>query len=321
VTTRWVCVTLLIALAAALPMAAQVSITPGLEKIEVVINGAPFTTFYVAGDDVRKPYLHPLRAASGTYVTRMWPMEKVAEEADAANDHPHHRGLWFAHDPVSGVNFWASESIATPDTRGIIVLRELGDIESGVDRGSIAATFEWRDPGGAPMVVERRLMVFHADDPLRTIDFDITLTAVRDVEFADSKEGTFGLRVRPVMEEDGGSGQIVNADGLVGEQQAWGKPSKWCDYSGTINGEELGIAILDHPDNPNHPVRWHVRGYGLFAANPFGLDAFTGETTGNGGVRLRAGESRRFRYRVVVHPDDAASANIDRLWMEYASGN
>ncbi len=62
---------------------------PGAEKIAVLIDGAPFTEFFVAGAAVTKPYLHPLRAPSGTYVTRMWPMEKVAEEAGIAKpDHP-----------------------------------------------------------------------------------------------------------------------------------------------------------------------------------------------------------------------------------------
>ncbi|HLH19583.1 MAG TPA: hypothetical protein VKX45_20330, partial [Bryobacteraceae bacterium] len=59
---------------------AQVKVTPGSEKISVEIDGKPFTDFYVAGPQVVKPYLWPLRAATGTYVTRMWPMEKVEEE-------------------------------------------------------------------------------------------------------------------------------------------------------------------------------------------------------------------------------------------------
>ena len=57
-----------------IPAAGQVKIAPGAEKIAVEIHGKPYTDFYVAGPEVTKPYLHPLRAASGTYVTRMWPM-------------------------------------------------------------------------------------------------------------------------------------------------------------------------------------------------------------------------------------------------------
>jgi hypothetical protein len=75
----------------ALPAAAQVKITAGAGKIPVEINGKPFTDFYVAGKafdaEVTKPYLWPLRAASGTYITRAWPMEMVAEEAAEKKDH------------------------------------------------------------------------------------------------------------------------------------------------------------------------------------------------------------------------------------------
>ena len=39
---------------------------------------------------------------------------------------------------------------------------------------------------------------------------------------------------------------------FAGEKQLWGKPSNWCDYSGTIGDEKVGVAMLDHPDNPRH---------------------------------------------------------------------
>ena len=98
---------------------AQVKITPGSEKIAVEINGKPFGDFYVAGADVTKPYLWPLRAASGTYVTRMWPMEKVEEEASIARpDHQHQRGLWFAHDSVNKLDFWNNEASYKTPNRG-----------------------------------------------------------------------------------------------------------------------------------------------------------------------------------------------------------
>ena len=68
--------------------------------------------------EVTKPYLWPLRAASGTYITRAWPMEDVPEEAAEKKpqrngppvmDHQHQRGLWFAHDSVNKLDFWNNE--------------------------------------------------------------------------------------------------------------------------------------------------------------------------------------------------------------------
>lgn len=307
---------------AALPVAAQVKITPGSEKIAVEINGKPFTDFYVAGPLVSKPYLWPLRAATGTYVTRMWPMEKVEEEASIARpDHPHQRGLWFAHASVNGLDFWNIAPLDQPPynrpDRGKIVLEKLGAVKSGKQTGSIAATFDWNDHSGKTLLKEARLMTFHADPTLRTIDFDITLTAVDKVKFGDEKDGVFGLRIRPVLQEDKGTGHITNADGGMGEKQVWGKPSNWCDYSGEINGEKVGIAVLDNPANPGHPVRWHVRGYGLFAANPFGQHTFD-KTQPEAGVTLEPGQSLRYRYRLIIHPGDAKTADIAAQWAKYA---
>src|SRR5215472_7462031 len=106
--------------------------------------------------------------------------------------------------------------------------------------------------GGDALLTESRVMTFYADKDLRAVDFDITLTPVQQVTFGDGKDGAFGIRLRPVLQEDTGSGHITNADGLAVEKQVWGKPSNWCDYSGEIPGEKVGIAILDHPENPRH---------------------------------------------------------------------
>jgi hypothetical protein len=316
--------TLLSALLLAWPGAAQVKISPGAEKISVEINGKPSTDFYIAGPEVSKPYLWPLRAATGTYVTRMWPMEKVEEEAGIARpDHPHQRGLWFAHAKVNDLDFWNIAPLNQrpynqPD-RGKIVLAKVGGVKSGKDSGSIAATFNWQDHDGKTLLTESRLMTFYNDPSLRAIDFDITLTAVAKVTFGDEKDGMFGIRLRPVLQEDKGSGHISNAEGAMGEKAVWGKPSNWCDYSGDIKGEKVGIAILDHPGNPRHPVRWHVRAYGLFAANPFGQDVFD-KSLPDGSVTLEPGKSLRYRYRVIIHPGDAKSADIAAQWTKYSSG-
>lgn len=300
---------------------AQVKITPGPEKVAIEIDGKPFTDFWVGGSQVVKPYLWPLRAASGTYVTRMWPMENVQEEASIARpDHPHQRGLWFAHASVNGLDFWNIAPIDKPPynrpDRGKIVLEKMGAIKSGKKSGSIAATFDWNDHDGKTLLKEARTMTFYNDPKLRTVDFDIVLTAVQQVKFGDEKDGVFGLRLRPVLQEDKGTGHITNADGGEGEKQVWGKPSHWCDYSGEINGEKVGIAIFDNPANPR-PSRWHVRGYGLFAANPFGQHAFD-RTLPDGSVTLQPGQTLHYRYRMIIHPGDAKTADIAGQWAKYA---
>ncbi len=320
----------LAALVLALPAAAQVKITPGPEKVAIEINGKPFSDFYVAGEMVTKPYLWPLRAATGTEVTRYWPMEVVDDEKNLKLDHQHQRGMWFAHDSVNGIDFWNNEAKPIPPTSpnayksqklGRIKLVKLGETKSGKDKGTLAATFDWTDLQGHKLLTESRVMTFYADKNDRRFDVDITLTAADGpVTFGDGKDGAFGIRMRPVLQEDTGTGHITNADGLVGEKQLWGKPSNWCDYSGTIGSEKVGIAILDNPANLHHPVRWHARAYGLFAANPFGLAVFTGDKSQSGAVTIQPGQSLRYRYRVIIHEGDVKDAKIDTAWQNYVAG-
>ena len=49
------------------------------------------------------PYFYPIYSPSGKIVTRHYPMKK--DVAGESQDHPHHRGLWFAHGDVNGDGF------------------------------------------------------------------------------------------------------------------------------------------------------------------------------------------------------------------------
>ena len=299
--------------------AGQVTLTPaGTDHISIGINGQPFSNFYI-GSDYPKPFLAPLRSASGYIVTRRYPMENIDGES---HDHPHHRGLWIGYGNVNGINFWENElnvpntDAETPKQQGKIVLRELRAVTPGKKSGKIAATFEWRTPAGSVLLEERRVMTFYADPNLRTVDVDATFTAKTGVEFADTKEGFFAIRIADSMAGKNG-GLMTNAHGEQTEKNVWGRAADWVDYNGAVDGQKVGIVIFDNPHNYNHPPRWHVRNYGLFAVNPFGFKDFDPKAAGQGGHHLSAGESMRFRYRVIVHPGDLPEKNIADLYSEY----
>jgi len=315
---------LLLLAAAVLP--AQVKFTQHPDRISVDIDGKPFTELWTGDPENTKPYLHPLRAASGTIVTRAFPMAKVAGET---TDHPHHRGLWFSHDEVNGFHFWLNELSEPNAKNGKIVLNKVNSLQGGKDSGTIAVTFDWNDPQGKTLLTESRTMVFYADPKLRIMDFDINLKAHGEkVTFADTKEGTFAIRLAAGLEEPGKNslpnpkrtGLMVNAEGKKGEKEVWGKRSNWVDYSGELNGEKLGVTIFDHPGNPKHPTYWHARSYGLFAANPFGERDFYNDKTRDGSITIEPGKTLRFRYRVVIHPGDTETANPAAMWTKYSGG-
>ncbi|HYL75648.1 MAG TPA: PmoA family protein [Bryobacteraceae bacterium] len=292
----------------ALPLLAQ----PVPDKIDVNIDGKPFATFN-SGTDAWKPFLAPLRSASGKIVTRHFPMEKVEGES---KDHPHHRGLWFSYDDVNGVKFWENDPSYTRPNIGKIVVKRAA-LKDGAGSKTINAVFDWNDPSGKTLLGESRTMTFSGDSSTRTIDFDITLTASDKVVFGDTKEGAFAIRLADALTEKKGTGKMVNAEGNVGMKDVWGKRSNWVDYSGAIDGEKLGVAMFDHPANPGHPVRWHARDYGLFALNPWGQHAFDPKVE-ESHMTLAPGGSLHYRWRVLIHAGDTESAHIADLYQKYA---
>jgi hypothetical protein len=292
---------------------AEVKVIRDSDRVRVEIDGKPFTDFVLKGGEAMKPYLYPLRSATGKIVTRHIPTELVEGEP---KDHPHQRGLWFGHEKVNGSDFWNNEANYKSANRGRINVTNIEETQGGRDTGTIRATLEWLDAKGNKVLEERRTMIFREDVKLRIIDFDIKLIAATNVTFGDAKDGAFGIRLAKALQEEGSSGKITNAEGQEREKPVWGKPSDWVDYSGEVEGEKVGITIFDHPQNSRR-ARWHVRGYGLFAANPFGLRVFTGDKSQDGTLKLEQGGELRFRYRVVIHPGDAKSADVTTLWQDY----
>jgi hypothetical protein len=300
---------LLLCLAAA-AAPAQVHFSP--EDVAINIDGKPFTVFHY-GNDANKPFLSPLRSASGKIVSRGFPMENIEGES---RDHLHHRGLWFSYDDVNGVKFWENDPSYTKPNIGRIVVTGT-EWKDSPKAGTLKATMEWRDPSGKPLVIENRDMVFYSDPKLRIIDFVVNLTGATDVTFGDTKEGAFAIRLADVFTEKKG-GKMVDADGRKGMMNVWGKRSNWVDYSADVEGEQLGVAIFDHPSNPNHPTYWHARDYGLFALDPFGQKAFDPKLPERQ-TKLAEGQKITFRWRVVIHPGDSEAAHLADLYKEYSA--
>ena len=297
------------------PLCAQVKFTQAPGRILVEIDGKPYTTFYLAPDG-NKPYFYPLSTASGVVVTRHFPMENVPGET---HDHPHHRGLFFSHGDINGVNFWATEPGSKETNKGRMVVRKIVKTEGGEKSGTIRVVFEGQDPHGKGLMTETRTITFNSDPRLRVIDYEIEVDPLVKLTFTDTKEGTFGIRLATSMTEDKG-GRMVNAEGKETEKNVWGKRSPWVDYDGPVSGRTVGVAIFDNSNNPRHPSYWHSRAYGLHAANPFGVHDFTGDKTKDGSMTIEPGKPVRFRYRVVIHDGDTRESRIAELWRQYSAG-
>jgi hypothetical protein len=286
------------------------------DHVAITIDGQPFSSFFY-GPTHTKPYLAPLRTASGLIVTRRWPLENA--ETDS-KDHPHHRGLFIGFGDVNDINFWETEpeskpSGDNPKLKGTIALKSIGGMKPGKKSGSIDMTFNWQAPEKGVILEEERVLTFSTEKEIRVIDVDSTFTAKTDVKFGDTKEGFFAIRVADSIAGKNG-GIMTNSEGAQTEKNVWGKRADWVDYDGVVEGQKVGIVIFDNPANLSHPPRWHSRDYGLFAVNPFGATEFD-KAAPAGGYSMRTGEQTRFRYRVIIHPGDFSKKKIGELYDSY----
>ncbi len=283
-----------------------VTLTETNDVVRVELDGKLFTEYRFR--DVSRPFLYPILGPNDEHMTRRWPQETVPGEEQ---DHPHHHALWWAHGDVNGVDFWSEQKDA-----GRTVHQSFAKIESGKDVGVLTSRNRWVAKDGKTIASDERTMTFHRPRAgERILDFAVTVFATDgDLTFGDTKEGTMAIRLAESMRlaqpaKKAGDGRILNSDGIR-DGETWGKHAAWCDYSGPVGGRTVGVAIFDHPSNPRYPTTWHVRDYGLFAANPFGLHDFEKKPKGAGDLKVPAGGRVTFRYRFIFHDGDAAAAAV-----------
>jgi hypothetical protein len=292
--------------------------------IQVSIGGQPFTTYHF-DPSTAKAYLQPLRSADGTVITREFP---VGDTIPTEHEHdpslePHQRPMYFAHGDIGGYDFWTEQVFATfygkgqRSPWGKMVVQSIDKMQGGSESGTIRATFDLTGSNRESIGQEAQEFTFRGDAHSRVIDCEFVIRANHGaLRIGDSKEGTFGIRLAPEL--DAPRGHMVNSEGGEGEPQIWGKRATWVNYDGMIDGKSLGIAVFDNPQSFRHPTYWHARGYGLFAANPFGTKEFTRDPAQDGGYTIPAGQSVRFKYRVLIHEGNYQDAHIRQKYQQYA---
>jgi hypothetical protein len=338
-------------------VAIKMESNPAAREITITAGGKPFTTF-IYPDTLAKPVLYPIYATDNQLITRGFPL---APRSGEPVDHPHHLGLWFNYENVNGLDFW-NNSYAIPEAKrsqygwihtDSILEADNADPETALNHypntntanptatgrarpshagaatvanshGVIRYVATWVDLQHNILLKEHTTYIFSSNQTERQITRVTTLTAVKDVNFPDAKDGMLGLRVTKELQipsntpgefvDDKGivtkvaagntpdiNGTYITSEGKKGDS-AWGTRGNWCMMYGKKQDDILSVAIIDHPSNPGYPTYWHARGYGLFAANPLGQKIFSnGKEALN--FHLAPGASATFRYLIVISAD------------------
>ncbi|MDR2643653.1 MAG: PmoA family protein [Planctomycetaceae bacterium] len=312
-------------------MADKVNIIKGSDFYDVNISEKLFARYVKDFDGT--PIIYPIYSSSNKLMTRSFPME---ERNVVSRDHQHHRSFWFTHGKVNDTDFWLTDK--NQKNIGKIVHKNFLKAEvSGGTTAIIVTENDWVSHNGEIICSDVRSFEFGVTGlGNRYIDFEVEVTAkIKKVTFYDTKEGTFGIRVADLLSIDEAKASakkseknvstisyIINADSKL-DADAWGKRSAWVDYVGQFSdGEVAGIAILNHPSSFRYPTYWHVRTYGLFAANPFGERGFgvrkrQVENAG-GNFELAKDKSFTLRYRIIFHNGDTKKAAIADEFKEYS---
>jgi hypothetical protein len=259
------------------------------------------------GNDYGKPFFHPLATADGRVLTN-----------NAPQDHPWHHGLWFSWKYINGVNYWENNGVTgKPD--GTTTWSDV-DVETHHDYSArITMALEYRGPtDDKPLLTEQRSM--DISPPQRdggyTIDWASDFTAAKRVKLdrspftPESAGGYAGLSVRfaAAMEDRqavarGGPLEFNRGNRYRGHQVA-------VDYSGRVDGELVGLAFLDHPENVRHPTAWYLLRHpaiGYMNAAVLHDDALV----------LDAGQTLFLRYRLVVHRDRWSPEQLQAVYRRY----
>ncbi|TWT57825.1 hypothetical protein KOR42_11920 [Thalassoglobus neptunius] len=267
------------------------------DQVSFRINGVEKTRWYF-GSQYLRPFFFPINSSSGQSLTRMG--------HPGAPNHDHHQSVWFAHHRVLGIDFWAN---GLPQVRQ----KEWFVYDDGEGVARMAVRLEWADGHDPSPLLHQELIVQIRSLPDSSYTLDLQSTFLPESEMIEFQKTNFGflaVRVAKSISVHFGDGVLTGASGATGEPNLFGQENIWMDYSGSLaNYDEAGnqtkaisgITYFDHPENPSHPTKWHVREDGWMGASA----CFSGplETTRDRPLKLR--------YLLHVHdgPVDPAAAN------------
>lgn len=238
----------------------QINVRPEEEGILFMEKGKEVMFYQITprsldGRYTRCNYFHPVWDLSGNIISEDFPA-----------DHLHHRGIFWAWhqifmDGKSMGDLWALENI----------VQEVEDVEykilpSGVARLQTEVIWSSTADGqeDSPLRLIRENLTLHIHPKkknYRRLDFEIALQAFhKNVMMGGSNDekGYSGFSVRMILPPDV---RFDGPDGLVEPKVNQVESPGFINVTGTLPsvGKKVGVAILDHPQNPMYPQKWILR--------------------------------------------------------------
>lgn len=258
---------------------------------ELVVRAGEVELLTFVMDPAERPYMHPVRSASGA----------VTLTDNRPADHPWQHGIFTGfRGNINGHEYWLEKD-------GKQHFEELVDVKESDDSVNWTARTIFVAPDGTKPLTEEDEITVHAPmDDRYIIDFKLRLRAnEKDVAFDRYPVG--GLAVRMPWDQANPRQTHLNSNGQRG-RQCEKQRAKWCNVERPFGEQIYGIAILDHPQNADHPAAWRVDEQGLI--NPC--------VTGVNGFTMTANSSREYRYRLLIYKGTSGADELNSAFQAFA---
>jgi hypothetical protein len=284
-------------------------------ELTIKVSGAPVATYCWKDDKITHPFFANVHAPNGTQATRHHPPVAGLDLMDHDTLHP---GIWMSFGDINGSDYWRLKARV-----GQVDFVDLP--HGGAGQGTFAVHNRYlsqKNPSQTICDEESRYTFLMRPEGYLLL-WDSTFSADQEIAFGDQEEMGLGFRIatplRAMAKPEGkvrpGKGMILDSEGRKNEKEVWGNAADWCDYSGTIDNQHVGLTILCHPGN-FRPSWFHARDRGLLEANPFGRKSFEkGELSA---VVVKPGEKLRLRYGILIHSGSKnEKVDLDAAYGDY----
>jgi putative heme-binding domain-containing protein len=240
-----------------------------------------------------RPYLHPVRDASG----------RTELTEDRPEDHPWQHGIFTGFHRVNGFNYWKED-------QGRQRFVRLLELKEAAEQVTWRALLELVAPNRRVVLEEEDTITIHAPESTNAyvLDFDLLLRALgQEVTFEKYFVG--GLAVRLPWDKEHPRQTHLNANGHRGRACELDRAA-WCTVERPFGqrNEIFGVAMFEHPSNPNHPSGWRVDEQGLINPNVSSL----------GDWKLAPNQTRSFRYRLLVYRGTAMADDLAKRFTAFS---
>ena len=254
----------------------------------------------------RSGFIHPLWSPSQMVLTNIH-----------SPDHLHHMGIWmpWTHTKFEGepVDFWNLNG-----GQGTVRFAKFLSTVGGPVYGGFQAEQEHvvLQTGDGEKVVLREVWdvrVYNVGGPekgYRIVDFVSTQKNVAKTPLYQDKYRYGGFGFRGAGEWDEKTASYLTSEGK-NRKNGHATRARWCDTSGSINGQWAGVIHMSHPKNFRHPESMRIW--------PSGQMFFNWAPSQLGEWVMEPGKSYVFRYRMYVHEGKVDASVAERAWNDFGN--